>query len=224
MHHLATLSWARVTCPGRASSSSRRSPSSSRASGVRARGDLRTLGSSRGARRSLRRSGILIEKGLALAAELGVGDVIALRGGATLRGYQGDPAALDDCREARDIGLRLGLGRRHGGGDEQPRRRDGVLSGCARGAGAVGRGNRVLARPRPHATRRCGNAASGFAPSTTSGLGRARTRKPTRSCAGTGHGGGSSRCSGTSTSRRCSSIAGRSQTHGPRRCAHAARA
>jgi len=28
-----------------------------------------------------------------------------------VRGYQGDPAALDDCREARDIGLRLGLGR-----------------------------------------------------------------------------------------------------------------
>ncbi len=54
----------------------------------------------------------LIDKGLAVAAELGVVDVIALLGArATVRGYQGDPASLDDCREARDIGLRLGLGR-----------------------------------------------------------------------------------------------------------------
>ncbi len=54
----------------------------------------------------------LIDKGLAVAAELGVVDVIALLGArAAVRGYQGDPAALDDCREARDIGLRLGLGR-----------------------------------------------------------------------------------------------------------------
>lgn len=54
----------------------------------------------------------LIDKGLAVAAELGVVDVIALLGArAALRGYQGDPAALDDCREARDIGLQLGLGR-----------------------------------------------------------------------------------------------------------------
>jgi class 3 adenylate cyclase/tetratricopeptide (TPR) repeat protein len=54
----------------------------------------------------------LIDKGLAVAAERGVVNVIALLGArAALRGYQGDPAALDDCREARDIGLRLGLGR-----------------------------------------------------------------------------------------------------------------
>jgi tetratricopeptide (TPR) repeat protein len=54
----------------------------------------------------------LIDKGLAVAAELGVVDVIELLGArAAVRGYQGDPAALDDCREARDIGLRLGLGR-----------------------------------------------------------------------------------------------------------------
>jgi len=39
-------------------------------------------------------------------------DVIELLGArAALRGYQGNPAALDDCREARDIGLRLGLAR-----------------------------------------------------------------------------------------------------------------
>jgi len=54
----------------------------------------------------------LIDKGLAVAAELGVVDVIELLGArAALRGYQGNPAALDDCREARDIGLRLGLAR-----------------------------------------------------------------------------------------------------------------
>ena len=54
----------------------------------------------------------LIDKGLAVAGELGVVDVTALLGArAAVRGYQGDPAALDDCREARDIGLRLGLGR-----------------------------------------------------------------------------------------------------------------
>jgi tetratricopeptide (TPR) repeat protein len=54
----------------------------------------------------------LIDKGLAVAAELGVVDVIELLGArAASRGYQGDPAALDDCREARDIGLQLGLGR-----------------------------------------------------------------------------------------------------------------
>jgi class 3 adenylate cyclase len=54
----------------------------------------------------------IIDKGLAVAAELGVVDVMGLvQARATARTYQGDPAALDDCREARDIGLRLGLGR-----------------------------------------------------------------------------------------------------------------
>jgi class 3 adenylate cyclase/tetratricopeptide (TPR) repeat protein len=54
----------------------------------------------------------LLEKGLALAAELGVEDVTALiQARAGIRGYQGDPGCVADTREARDVGLRLGLGR-----------------------------------------------------------------------------------------------------------------
>jgi len=54
----------------------------------------------------------LVEKGLALAAELGVEDVMALvQARATVRGTLGDPGCVDDVREARDLGLRLGLGR-----------------------------------------------------------------------------------------------------------------
>ncbi|MEP7224410.1 MAG: adenylate/guanylate cyclase domain-containing protein, partial [Actinomycetota bacterium] len=54
----------------------------------------------------------LLEKGLALAAELGIEDITALvQARATIRAHQGDRGAVDDVREARDIGLRLGLGR-----------------------------------------------------------------------------------------------------------------
>jgi class 3 adenylate cyclase/tetratricopeptide (TPR) repeat protein len=54
----------------------------------------------------------LVERGLALATQLGVEDVMALvQARATVRGYAGDPRAVDDRREARDLGLRLGLGR-----------------------------------------------------------------------------------------------------------------
>ncbi|CAN5315745.1 hypothetical protein BH20ACT13_BH20ACT13_02280 [soil metagenome] len=54
----------------------------------------------------------LVDKGLELAAELGVEDVMRLvQARATVRGYAGDPAYLGDARDARDLGLRLGLGR-----------------------------------------------------------------------------------------------------------------
>ncbi|MFO7572283.1 MAG: AAA family ATPase, partial [Gaiellaceae bacterium] len=54
----------------------------------------------------------LIEKGLSLAEELGVEDVMALvMARATVRGYSGDPACLEDSEAARDLGFRLGLGR-----------------------------------------------------------------------------------------------------------------
>jgi class 3 adenylate cyclase/tetratricopeptide (TPR) repeat protein len=53
-----------------------------------------------------------VEKGLPLAAELGVEDVMALvQARAAVRGTAGDPRAVEDCRQARDLGLRLGLGR-----------------------------------------------------------------------------------------------------------------
>jgi tetratricopeptide (TPR) repeat protein len=53
-----------------------------------------------------------MEKGFALAATLGVEDVTALLNArATLRGYGGDPACLDDLRDAIAVGRRLGLGR-----------------------------------------------------------------------------------------------------------------
>ena len=54
----------------------------------------------------------LIEKGLALARELGVEDVTILSNArASVAGYQGDPAALEYLRDAIELGLRLGLGR-----------------------------------------------------------------------------------------------------------------
>ena len=58
------------------------------------------------------RAMVYIDKGLALAAELDVADVISLlQARATIRGYGGDPGALDDLRESVELGLRLGLGR-----------------------------------------------------------------------------------------------------------------
>jgi tetratricopeptide (TPR) repeat protein len=54
----------------------------------------------------------LVEKGLALARELGTEDVTVLSNArASIAGYQGDPVALDHLREAIELGLRLGLGR-----------------------------------------------------------------------------------------------------------------
>jgi class 3 adenylate cyclase/tetratricopeptide (TPR) repeat protein len=54
----------------------------------------------------------LIEKGLALAREVGVEDTtVLLNAQASVAGYQGDPGALGYVREAIDLGLRLGLGR-----------------------------------------------------------------------------------------------------------------
>jgi len=53
-----------------------------------------------------------LEKGLALAVELGVENITALlQARAATRGYQGDPRCVSDLREARDLCLRLGLGR-----------------------------------------------------------------------------------------------------------------
>ncbi len=55
---------------------------------------------------------VFIEKGLGLAAELGVEDVMALvQARAGVHGYSGDPRSVEDSRLARDLGLRLGLGR-----------------------------------------------------------------------------------------------------------------
>ncbi|MFN2470404.1 MAG: AAA family ATPase [Gaiellaceae bacterium] len=55
---------------------------------------------------------VLLEKGLALAAELGVEDVMTLLlARATIQGHSGDPGCIGDCRDARELGLRLGLGR-----------------------------------------------------------------------------------------------------------------
>ena len=54
----------------------------------------------------------LIEKGFPLARELGVEDVtMLLNAKASVTGYQGDRACLDDLDEAVELGLRLGLGR-----------------------------------------------------------------------------------------------------------------
>ena len=54
----------------------------------------------------------LVDAGLDLAAQLGVEDVVVLlQGRSTLRGYRGDDRAVDDLRDARDLGLRLGFGR-----------------------------------------------------------------------------------------------------------------
>jgi class 3 adenylate cyclase/tetratricopeptide (TPR) repeat protein len=54
----------------------------------------------------------LIERGLELADELGVENVIGLlsaRG--AVKGYQGDPSALEDLERGIEIGIRLGVGR-----------------------------------------------------------------------------------------------------------------
>ena len=54
----------------------------------------------------------LVEKGLALADELGVADVLNLiQARSVLRGYEGDPRTVEDMGEAHQLGLRLGLGR-----------------------------------------------------------------------------------------------------------------
>jgi tetratricopeptide (TPR) repeat protein len=54
----------------------------------------------------------LAEQGLRLAAALGVEDVMALTmARATVLGYSGDPECVTVSREARELGLRLGLGR-----------------------------------------------------------------------------------------------------------------
>jgi class 3 adenylate cyclase/tetratricopeptide (TPR) repeat protein len=54
----------------------------------------------------------LIEKGMALARELGVEETTVLLGArASAAGYQGDPACLEYAREAVEVGRRLGLGR-----------------------------------------------------------------------------------------------------------------
>ena len=54
----------------------------------------------------------LYEAGFDEAARLGIEDVgVLLHARATVRGYQGDARCVDDVREARDLGLRLGLGR-----------------------------------------------------------------------------------------------------------------
>jgi len=53
-----------------------------------------------------------VKMGLALASELGVEDVMALvMARASVLGYSGDPSCVDESRGARDLGLRLGLGR-----------------------------------------------------------------------------------------------------------------
>ena len=50
----------------------------------------------------------LVERGFALADELGVEDGILLQARGSARGYSGDPGCVDDIRAARDLGLRLG--------------------------------------------------------------------------------------------------------------------
>ncbi len=54
----------------------------------------------------------LLDDGLAIADGQGVENVVTLlHARASVRGYQGDARCVDDVREARDLGLRLGLGR-----------------------------------------------------------------------------------------------------------------
>ncbi len=54
----------------------------------------------------------LVDAGVAAAAAAGVGDVTTLlQARASVRGYTGDARCVDDMREARDLGLQLGLGR-----------------------------------------------------------------------------------------------------------------
>ena len=53
-----------------------------------------------------------VEKGLALADELGVENILNLiQARAGIRGYAGDASAVEDMREGRELALRLGLGR-----------------------------------------------------------------------------------------------------------------
>ena len=52
-----------------------------------------------------------VEKGFALARELGVEDVTLLQARAAVSSYQGDASWLDDIQASIDLGLRLGLGR-----------------------------------------------------------------------------------------------------------------
>jgi class 3 adenylate cyclase/tetratricopeptide (TPR) repeat protein len=54
----------------------------------------------------------LVEAGFEVASRLGVEDVVVLlQARASVRGYRGDARCVDDGRAARDLGLRLGLGR-----------------------------------------------------------------------------------------------------------------
>ena len=54
----------------------------------------------------------LLDAGLAIAHDLGIENIVTLlHARASVRGYQGDARCVDDVREARDHGLRLGLGR-----------------------------------------------------------------------------------------------------------------
>ena len=54
----------------------------------------------------------LLDAGLAMAHDLGIENIVTLlHARASVRGYQGDARCVDDVREARDHGLRLGLGR-----------------------------------------------------------------------------------------------------------------
>jgi len=54
----------------------------------------------------------LLDAGLAIADGQGVENVVTLlHARASVRGYQGDARCVDDVREARDLALRLGLGR-----------------------------------------------------------------------------------------------------------------
>jgi tetratricopeptide (TPR) repeat protein len=57
----------------------------------------------------LSEAGVLLEKGLAVADELGIEDTTyLLQAKASVSGYEGDPRCVDDIREARELGLRLG--------------------------------------------------------------------------------------------------------------------
>ena len=61
---------------------------------------------------SLAQAAELSEAGLQLAAESGVEDVMSLlMARASVLGYSGDPEAVTVSREARDLGLKLGIGR-----------------------------------------------------------------------------------------------------------------
>ncbi len=54
----------------------------------------------------------LVEKGLAPCGRVRVEDVMALvMARATVLGYSGDPTCVEESRQARDLGFRLGLGR-----------------------------------------------------------------------------------------------------------------